>query len=228
MRNYTPLNIIRSYTKVVLTVSPWPQHKQQREERPVTWHPDFHMLFEHEIIRRKQNCSIMTCGPVQVSVHSFTLWMLRPFFDVVCVTYNTLLSMSFGNIFPLSWFQLLYFSKCSKHCKKKTLRTEQVYGVDKNERYVFVVSGVGEDDGYLGKEDYGMDVGETTVEFATVSLNRQTHCFRSIICSLSGSWVWKPGRRKSLSSLYYIGLEKYIETTNCMSRSYKEKDPSTK
>lgn len=67
-------------------MSPWPQHKQQREERPVIWHPDFHMmLFEYEIIRRRQNCSIMTCGPVQVSVHSFTLWMLRPFFDVLYV-----------------------------------------------------------------------------------------------------------------------------------------------
>lgn len=63
--------------------------------------------------------------------------------------------MIFGNVFPLSLIlTILYFSKCSKHCKKdlEDSSTGQAYGVDKNGRYVFVVSGVGgEDDGYMGK-----------------------------------------------------------------------------
>lgn len=61
----------------------------------------------------------------------------------------------------------------------------------------------------MGK-DYGMDVGVEgeIVWFATVSLNRQIYYFRSIVCSLSGSWVESLGRKKSLSSLYCVGQEK--------------------
>lgn len=36
--------------------------------------------------------------------------------------------------------------------------------------------------------DVGVE-GEIVWLFATVSLNRQIHYFRSIVCSLSGSWV---------------------------------------
>lgn len=77
----------------------------------------------------------------------------------------------------------------------------------------------------MGK-DYGMDVGVEgeIVWFATVSLNRQIHYFfpqiyyfRSIVCSLSGSWVVKALEERSPLAVFIAFVRR--NRLNCMSRS---------